>query len=404
MLGDEVFDGEGLGDFAGEFAGEAGGVKACDRPERAAARAEALPERGCADAQGADGTEACDDNGSGHGRWYVRRDVRSGFGQEVHEFDDLLGCELFGSLFGADARWEGGGAAEGCAELFSALAEEAVAKLGESARVACEGVGPAFEHDHRAGNLWAGPEAGGVELGQDVGCCEGLDEDREQAVVGGGGLGDQSVGDFALDGRGDERAARVVDEEGQDEGGCGVVGEVGNELEGFVADGVGDGVVEALAEGEAVALDEAEAFGVALGGDAVGQEGGEVGVHLAGEDAAALGQEGLGERAGARADFEDQFAGFEVGGVEEFGEQVVVDEEVLPQRVARPQAPFGEHGLDLREGLHAGTVGGWVENLTLGFDDRERFGYARLWLVWRVVGLASGWDWSLFRVWYPNER
>jgi hypothetical protein len=82
----------------------------------------------------------------------------------------------------------------------------------------------------------------------------------------------------------------------------------------------------------------------------------------------------------------------------------VVDEKVLPQRVARPQAPFGEHGLDLREGLHAGTVGGWVENLTLGFDDRERFGYARLWLVWRVVGLASGWDWSLFRVWYPNER
>jgi len=79
---------------------------------------------------------------------------------------------------------------------------------------------------------------------------------------------------------------------------------------------------------------------------------GEACVHLAGDDAAAAVEECVGEGARAGADFEDGFGGLNVGGVDEFGDEVLIDEEVLAEGVTGREAAGLEHGADLLEGLH----------------------------------------------------
>lgn len=102
---------------------------------------------------------------------------------------------------------------------------------------------------------------------------------------------------------------------------------------------------------ETVAFDEDKAVGSERCGEAFAEECGKAAVDLGGDDGDAAGEEFVGEDAGAGADFENDVVRGERGGVDEFADEVVVDEEVLAKSVAGGEAAGFEDGFDFGEGL-----------------------------------------------------
>ena len=161
---------------------------------------------------------------------------------------------------------------------------------------------------------------------------DGDGEDRHDAGLGGGALGD-----FALE-QHDEPLGpvRSFEEAAQDRRGR-VVGKVGDDAIGGAAGqlpGVG---------GEHVGGDDAKP-GVA--GVAVAQPLCGALVLLDGDDGAGAGEKLTGERPRPGADLDDEVVGGELAGVGDAAQGAGVDEEVLPKALARPEPVAVEEGAD----------------------------------------------------------
>jgi len=69
-------------------------------------------------------------------------------------------------------------------------------------------------------------------------------------------------------------------------------------------------------------------------------------VEFAGDDADVAGEQFVGQDAGAGTDFEGGFARLNARNVDEFSDKVVVDEEILAERLLGGKAPGGEKVFD----------------------------------------------------------
>lgn len=105
---------------------------------------------------------------------------------------------------------------------------------------------------------------------------------------------------------------------------------------------------------EAVALDERDAIG-----EAIAEEGAEASIDVARDHCAAFVEQRFCENACARTNFEDDVARRGVRCVNEFADEVVVDQEILAKHFLGREAPGFEHVADLSEGLH------WVDTRSI---------------------------------------
>lgn len=274
-------------------------------------------------------------------------------GNRVGERNHLPDGELLGAMFRADFGGPGDIPPEDRAELLAALREDALREGGEACGLSRERMFQAGDGDHRTRDVGPRPEALSRK-GRDVAdLAKGLGDDADLAVVPGAGRGRETFGDLALDGDEEASAARVIEEEREHQGRGGAVGQVGDEREGPIAErGEGGGGERALVL-EAVAFDQRETgseFGMSP--EAFAIERGEAGVELAGDDVAATREEFFRERSGAGADLKNEVSGADAAGIHELADEVVVDEEVLTERLLGREAPGIEELADLGQGLH----------------------------------------------------
>src|SRR5690606_32377523 len=146
-------------------------------------------------------------------------------------------------------------------DLLPPGVKEAGAGFREGPRGLRRGRVAADEADHRAFDLWPGPETGGSEGGDPLDLAQALGDDAEGAVGLAAGGGEDAIGDLALDGDGHGVAPGVVDEEREKQGRSSAIGEVADEAERAAGDRLDDGGRQFALASEAVAFDEGEAGG-----------------------------------------------------------------------------------------------------------------------------------------------
>lgn len=230
-----------------------------------------------------------------------------------------------------DALREDRVAPEDCSDLLAALGEEFAAEDGEGAGIVRERVGVSADGDHLAGDLWLGPEALGGQGGDALDGAECLHDDGEFRVVAGARMGTEALGDLALDGDKLAAAVGMVGGKGDDEWAGGGIGEIRNEGEESTGDGIGDLGIEQGLVGEAVGVDECESASGDVFVEAVLQDRDEIGVDFAGDDGVSPIDELICECAGAGADLEDEIVVVKVGGVDDLSNEILIDEEILPE-------------------------------------------------------------------------
>ena len=83
--------------------------------------------------------------------------------------------------------------------------------------------------------------------------------------------------------------------------------------------------------------------------DRLGKDRREFIIEFAGHHPAAAGEQFLGHRSRARAYLKDHIARSDTRSIDELANQVVIDQEVLPERPLGPQPARLEQGLDVGE-------------------------------------------------------
>lgn len=276
----------------------------------------------------------------------------------------VVGGDIFGTcggfdISGGERRQESVGDAlgfGGVRQRLSAVIEEEADEGGEGMEIG-DGNGGAIAHvelDHGGMNFRRGPECLRRQFADAPTFSEEAGQYGDGTVVVGRWRGEESVGDFGLNGETHARDAEVREEEIDDERRGDVVGKIGDKFERaaeFCA-GLFHGIDERRCEGglagERVGMDEAD---VLEGGEVFRGDGEDVGVNLDRNDAARTLGEETGEAAGADADFEDAVGGIDGGGIEQSIHQVSVDEKALAEpffgRCADGVKPFTDDGLGL---------------------------------------------------------
>lgn len=253
-------------------------------------------------------------------------------GNGVGERNHLRDGELLGAKRWLDSTRPGDIPPENPPELFAALCEDALGDGGKVRRVRGEGVREPGDGDHCARHIGPRPEALARECGDVADLREGLGDDADLAIVLGTRSGGEPIRDLSLDRDKETVAARMIDQQREDErGGC-AVGEIRDERERTLGERGDSGGGELSLVLEAVAFDQGEARSMLkVCAEAFAVERCEAGVEFAGDDSAAAGQELFGEGAGAGADLEHEIAGTDRAGIDELADQVVVDEKVLTE-------------------------------------------------------------------------
>ena len=272
-------------------------------------------------------------------------------GNGVPEADEVGDGERLRARARVDSLRPRAGTAEDGTQLLAPLGEERVHELAELFGLVVwdHRVGSRTQRQHRTRHFWRRPEAARRQHRDLLHLAERLHHDRERSVLARVRLCAQAITHLALDGHELTAALRQ---------GCAdrhhrtrsLIRQVRHQREGPSTEHRERVGVERTLAVEAVALHEREA---GIRREVLTQVRGEVPIELDRHQLGAAREDLLAHRARAGADLDHERSLADAAGVDELSEQVVVDEEVLPEAVLGRESARGEDGSDVRLRLHA---------------------------------------------------